>query len=285
MEQFFQHIDGLVRADWFNTALSALAIMVATALAARLAAHFLRRILHFNEQKNLPSSSIFINLGRAAVWLLGVCIMLSTCFNVNVSAAIAALGVGGIAISLGFQDTISNLIGGLQVSLMRIVKPGDNIQVGTSTGVVKDVAWRHTTIKNSLGQEIIIPNSIINKTALVHLPPTNQVSVPFVVATDGERLDEISEAIARRALKAAEGVGKLTREPAVSFSEIGEAGFKGSVTFRMADSRDGGRAVDAVLRAIAPLTRMHRGVADDDRPTGDYAASDRDADPGKGEGA
>lgn len=285
MEQFFQHIDNMVRADWFNTAISAFAIIVVTALAARLVARFLRHLLHFNEQKNLPSSSIFINLGRAGVWFLGVCIMLSTCFKVNVSAAIAALGVGGIAISLGFQDTISNLIGGLQVSLMRIVKPGDNIQVGTSTGVVKDVTWRHTTIKNTLGQEIIIPNSIINKTALVHLPPTNQVSVPFVVATDGERLDEISGAIARRALKAAEGVGKLTKEPTVSFSEIGDAGFRGSVTFRMADSRDGGRAVDAVLRAVAPLTRMHQSVVDGDGPDGGHATSSKDADAGKGEKA
>ncbi|MEG0989778.1 MAG: mechanosensitive ion channel [Gordonibacter sp.] len=259
MEQFFQHIENVVRADWFNTALTVLVILAATALTARLVTRFLSHLLHFNEQKNLPSSSIFINIGRASVWFLGVCIMLSTCFNVNVSAAIAALGVGGIAISLGFQDTISNLIGGLQVSLMRIVKPGDNIQVGTSTGVVKDITWRHTTIKNALGQEIIIPNSIINKTALVHLPPTNQVSVPFVVATDGDRLGEVAVAIERAAAEAAGSVGKLTKNPVVSFSEIGDAGFKASVVFRMADSRDGGKASDAVVRAIAPLTRQHAG--------------------------
>ena len=54
--------------------------------------------------------------------------MLSTCYGVDVSAAITALGIGGIAISLGFQDTIANLIGGLQVSLLRIIKPGDNIE-------------------------------------------------------------------------------------------------------------------------------------------------------------
>ena len=256
MDQFFQHIENVVRADWFNTALSVLVILAITALSARIVARFLNHLLHFNEQKNLPSSSIFVNIGRASVWFLGVCIMLSTCFNVNVSAAIAALGVGGIAISLGFQDTISNLIGGLQVSLMRIVKRGDNIQVGSSTGVVKDITWRHTTIRNSLGQEIIIPNSIINKTALVHLPPTNQVSVPFIVATDGSRLDEVAGAIEHTAAKAAESVGKLTKNPTVSFSEIGDGGFKGSVVFRMADSRDGGKASDAVVRAIAPLTRQ-----------------------------
>lgn len=255
MDQLFQQIEKLVRADWLNTAISVVVILVLTAALARITAQFLRRLLHFNEGKNLPSSSIFINIGRGTVWVLGVCVMLSTSFNVNVSAAITALGIGGIAISLGFQDTISNLIGGLQVSLMRIVKPGDNIMVGTSVGVVKDVTWRHTTIKNSAGQEIIVPNSIINKTALVHLPPTNQVTLPFVVTTDGAQLDQVAHAIEQAATSAAHTVGKLTKEPEVTFSEIDDAGFVGSVAFRVADSRDGAKVLDAVLRAIAPLTR------------------------------
>lgn len=255
MEQLEQHIENFIRADWLNTALSALFILVVTALLARILTRFLRHVLDFNEEKNLPSSSIFVNIARGTVWALGICVMLSTCFKVDVSAAIAALGIGGIAISLGFQDTISNLIGGLQVSLMRIVKPGDNIQVATSTGVVKDVTWRHTTIKNSSGEEVIIPNSIINKTALVHLPPVNQVSIPFVVASNGKNLDALAATLEQTAKTAAEKVGKLSKDPAVSFSEITDAGFKGSLVFRVSDSRKGAQAADAVLRAIAPLTR------------------------------
>lgn len=256
MEQLLQHIDSLVRADWINTALSVVIILAVTAVVARLVTRFLRHLLHFNEEKNLPSSSIFVNIARGTVWVLGVCIMLSTSFNVDVSAAITALGIGGIAISLGFQDTISNLIGGLQVSLMRIVKPGDNIQVGTSTGVVKDVTWRHTTIKNAKGEEVIIPNSIINKTALTHLPPTNQVSVAFVVTADGARLDEVVHAIEHAALEAASSVAKLTKDPTALLTEIDGDGFKGSISLKVADSRTASRAADAVVRAVAPLTRQ-----------------------------
>lgn len=255
MEQFLQQIDSLARADWLNTAISVVVILAVTGVIARLITQFLRRLLHYNDEKGLPSSTIFVNIARGAVWVLGVCVMLSTSFNVNVSAAITGLGIVGIAVSLGFQDTLSNLIGGLQVSLVRIVKPGDNIQVGTSCGVVKDVTWRHTTIRNSAGQVILIPNSIISKQALTHLPPTNQVSVPLVVTTDGEHLGEIAHAIEQASHRAAAGVGKLTKEPAVSFSAIVEGGFCGSVSFTVADSRDVADATDAVVRAIAPLTR------------------------------
>ena len=213
MEQFIHQIDGLVRADWLNTAISVVVILGITAIVARLLTRFLRRVLHFNEQKDLPSSSIFVNIARAAVWVTGICIMLSTSFNVNVSAAITALGIGGIAISLGFQDTLSNLIGGLQLSLLRIIKPGDNITVGSESGVVRDVTWRHTTIKNSAGEEIIIPNSIINKTALVQLPPPNQTGLPVVVTTNGEDLTRTASAIEKAADEAASAVGKVKKKP------------------------------------------------------------------------
>ena len=66
------------------------------------------------------------------------------------TAVVAALGVGGIALSLGLQDTLSNLIGGVLITFMRIVTPGDNIQVGAHKGVVQDINWRQTRIKNRL---------------------------------------------------------------------------------------------------------------------------------------
>ena len=255
MEQLEHYIQGIVHVDWLTTALAAAVILAVTAVFARLTVRFMRKMLHYNEEKNLPSSSIFVNIARGAVWLLGVCIMLSTCYGVDVSAAITALGIGGIAISLGFQDTLSNLIGGLQVSLLRIIKPGDNIEVGSSTGVVKDITWRPTTIRNGAGEEVLIPNSIISKTALTHLPPTNQVSLAIVVTTEGQHLDEVAEAIERKAGEAAAGIGKVVKQPKLTFSEITAQGYAGSISFSMADSRTTGRATDAVLRAVAPLTR------------------------------
>ena len=255
MEQLQNYIDAIVRTDWVTTAISAVVILAITAVVARLTRRFLGRVLAINEERDLPSSSIFINIARGAVWITGVCIMLSTCFRVDVSAAITALGIGGIAISLGFQDTLSNLIGGLQVSLLRIIKPGDNIEVGSSSGVVKDITWRHTTIRNSKGEEVVIPNSIINKTALTHLPPTNQVSLPIVVVTPGEHLNDVAAAIEHEASEAAGSVAKLTKEPKLSFSAITDGGYVGSITFKVADSRTSARARDAVLRAVAPLTR------------------------------
>ncbi len=151
-----------------QSVLWAIALVAATAFVSRLVSQALRHFLN-RDSNPLPSSSIIINIGRGVVWATGISLILDACFGINANAIVAALGVGGIAVSLGFQDTLANLIGGLQVTFMGIVKPGDNIEVGAERGVVQDVTWRHTTIRDAMGQTVIIPNSIISKTALVHV--------------------------------------------------------------------------------------------------------------------
>ena len=80
MEQLQNYIDAIVRTDWVTTAISAVVILAITAVVARLTRRFLGRVLAINEERDLPSSSIFINIARGAVWITGVCIMLP-CFT------------------------------------------------------------------------------------------------------------------------------------------------------------------------------------------------------------
>lgn len=161
-------LDTILHWSWLSTAVTVVIIVLVTAIVARLAVVTLRRIFNSNRGP-LPSASIFINIARVTVWVIGICIILSSCFGVNVGAAITALGIGGIAISLGFQQTLSNLIGGLQVIMSGIVEPGDHIKVGSNEGVVRDVTWRNTTIRSSDGNDVIIPNSVINTEALIKI--------------------------------------------------------------------------------------------------------------------
>ena len=232
-------------------------LALATLAISRIVARAMRHILD-RDSNPLPSSSIIINIVRATILILGASIILDVIYNINANAIITTLGVGGIAISLGFQDTLSNLIGGLQVTFMGIVKPGDNIEVGSETGVVQDVSWRHTTIRDALGQTVIIPNSIISKTALVHLLPASRVVVPFAVphaaGDDGTATcdtDQIATRLGGLALAAASSVCPVVDGPRVLFSEITEFGIKGKIIFVLEDAGKTSLAADAVVRAIA----------------------------------
>ena len=253
MQKFENFMTNLTGNEWVATAITAVCILAVTAIVGRLLTKFLHKVL--SKSDNLPASSILVNIGRGIVWIIGVSALLSTCFDVDVSAAITALGVGGIAISLGFQDTISNFIGGMQVSLLGIVMPGDNISVGSATGVVKDVSWRHTTITNLSGETIVIPNSSINKNSLKHLPPQSKVVIPLIVEGTGEDIADRAAKIEVAAAEAAGKVSPLATQPHVWFSEAVDGGFAGNLIFVIEDGSKALVAKDEALRAVAPFTR------------------------------
>lgn len=251
-EGLYAIIQSIVQVEWLSTVLTIAAIVFFTALVARLMTKFMRRLLS-HDSLPLPSSTIFINIARVVVWAIGLSVILSSCFGVDVSAAVAALGIGGIAISLGFQDTLSNLISGLQVSITGLVEPGDHIDVGGQRGIVRDVTWRHTTIENLVGERVVVPNSVINKTALVKLRPLEVVAVPVVVTADGANLSALAE---KMELAANEAVGEVVpvEVPAkVVFSGVTDYGYSGTVVIRIADGSLYAQAKDVLLRAIAPL--------------------------------
>lgn len=259
-------VDGLltfvrnfVPVDWLSTLIVIVIALVVTAALARLAVKLIRRVLS-HDSVPLPSSSIFANIVRVVVWAIGVSVILSSCFGVDVTAAVAALGIGGIAISLGFQDTLSNLISGLQLSIMGIIEPGDNVEIGGQRGIVRDVTWRHTTIVSSTGEVVIVPNSVLNTSALVQLPPPRKVVVPIAVVAKGDELTEVSDAIARAAGEAARSVGQVDVDPSVQFTDVTAFGFTGNVVVWMGEGVDPAAAKDAVVRAVAPLTRDGAGA-------------------------
>ena len=228
-----------IASDTMRNLIWAVILACATAVASKVVKRALHALLDHPENP-LPASSLIINIGRGVVWVIGGSIILQSCFGINPNALVTALGVGGVALSLGLQDTLSNLIGGIQM---------------TQTGVVTDVGLRHTTIITKLGETVIVPNSVISKTSLVQLPPAEQFKVPFCATGDASKLDEIAAEIAERAKAAAESVSPVTQDPKVFFSEITEYGFRGSIVMRVEDSTATGSAADAVVRAIAPLTR------------------------------
>lgn len=247
-------IQGIVHVEWVSTALTVAIALTITAVVSRAAAKLLRRVLS-HDNSPLPSSSIFVNIARVAIWCIGVSVVLSSCFGVDVSAAITALGIGGIAISLGFQDTLSNLIGGVQVSITGLIEPGDYVEVGGYKGIVRDVTWRHTSIETLVGERVVVPNSVINKSSLVHLPPLTKVVVPVVVAIGAADLDAVAANMEKAAARAVTSIGgAVAKPPYTLFKEAMEYGYRGSVIVWIEDGEMHTKAKDAIVRAVAPFT-------------------------------
>jgi MscS family membrane protein len=90
-------------------------------------------------------------------------------FKLNVSAALAGLGVGGIAIALAAQKTLENVIGGISIIADRAVRVGDFLKIGDTVGTVEDIGLRSTRIRTQERSMVVIPNGQISNERLENL--------------------------------------------------------------------------------------------------------------------
>lgn len=79
----------------------------------------------------------------------------------NMSAALAGLGIGGIAIGFGAQQTIANLFGGVSVLGDEVIRVGDVCKFGDRTGVVEDIGLRSTRVRTEERTLLAIPNGTV----------------------------------------------------------------------------------------------------------------------------
>jgi MscS family membrane protein len=108
----------------------------------------------------LTAYSAISFLNRAFKALLGVLFLaaLLRAFGVNVTAGLAALGVGGLAIALGAQKLFENLIGSLTLIADRPVRIGDFCRFGTTLGTIEEIGIRSTRIRTLDRTVLTVPN-------------------------------------------------------------------------------------------------------------------------------
>jgi MscS family membrane protein len=81
--------------------------------------------------------------------------------DVNVTAALAGLGIGGLAIGLGAQKTFENLLGGISILTDKAIVVGDPCKIGDRAGTVEDIGLRSTRIRTEERTVVTIPNGTV----------------------------------------------------------------------------------------------------------------------------
>jgi MscS family membrane protein len=94
------------------------------------------------------------------VMVIGFAIVLSY-FNVDPTAALAGLGIGGIAIALSAQKTLENVIGGFSITFDKAVRVGDFVKLGETSGTVDYIGLRSTRIRTLDRTMLSVPNGQI----------------------------------------------------------------------------------------------------------------------------
>jgi small-conductance mechanosensitive channel len=144
------------------------ALIIIVAILGLAAAQIVRKRLlrALKSQERLPQErrQLALTLVEVIGWGIAVVIigaailMLLSDFGINITPLLASAGVAGLAIGLGAQTLIKDLIGGFFVLVENQYAVGDTIQVGSLSGQVEHLTLRTTTVRGPDGQLHIIPN-------------------------------------------------------------------------------------------------------------------------------
>lgn len=96
-------------------------------------------------------------LGKLVLWFVLLLLALEN-LGVDVTALVAGLGVGGIAVALAMQNILGDLFSSLSIVLDKPFAIGDNISVGDFTGRVETIGLKTTRLRSLSGEQLVFPN-------------------------------------------------------------------------------------------------------------------------------
>ena len=141
---------------------------------------------------------MFRRIATGTVYVLGGLLVLDL-LNVNISPLIAGLGLGGLAVALALQPTLSNLFAGTYVMTEGVVTHGDYIELENGVaGYVIDVGWRSTRLRTWTNNLVVVPNSRFAETIITNYQgpiPAVNVYLTCGVSYDSDlaRVEEVCQ--------------------------------------------------------------------------------------------
>src|SRR5207248_1349489 len=106
--------------------------------------------------------------------------------GVRITPLLTALGVGGLAVALALQDTLSNLFAGVHLLADRPIRVGDYVKIAeTIEGHVVDVGWRSTRVRMLQNNVVIVPNKRVAESMITNYDmPESRLALTIRVAVD-----------------------------------------------------------------------------------------------------
>lgn len=253
----FDQVDSIARGSIaiLPQVLVAIVVLVFTAGLAKFARYLTK---HGFARTKLRQSlkELFTLLVSILVWMVGLMIAAVIVFpGLTPASMLTGLGLGSVAIGFAFKDVFENFLAGIIILFRREMRIGDYIECEGIEGEVDHIAIRESHIRQTDGQLVIVPNSILFKnpvtvrTDLASRRVTVICGVAYDVDVDNAR-DVIRDAVARcdSVIQDGKPIQIFAQEFAESSINFEVTWWTGSKPVEVRASRD--QVVSSVKRAL-----------------------------------
>lgn len=192
--------------------LAILAVLLQVALWATVAIEiWMSRVRRRRLENDAASATLIGSLNfimRLVLWVFITLLALDN-LGVNVTALVAGLGVGGIAMALALQNILGDVLASLSIAADKPFVLGDTIQVDNFVGTVEDVGLKTTRLRSLSGEQLIFANSDLLKSRIRNLKRMTDRRVVLAFGIDyqtkAEQVEKIP-ALLRAIIEAQPGV-------------------------------------------------------------------------------
>lgn len=189
-------------------------ILSVTVAVANITSGFVQRHLE-GSAKDAPVTGLSRGIIKGVILVLGFLVILNS-LGISITPLITALGVGGLAVALALQETLSNLFAGVHILIERPLKVGDYIELGSGEkGYVMDIGWRTTKIRKIGNNIVIIPNAKLAQSTITnYFMNEKRMSLLIPVGVSYDSDPEVVEEVLLDVAKSASGdIKGLLKEP------------------------------------------------------------------------
>jgi len=163
-----------------------------------------RRVAEEKGRGSLASAMAIIRvLVSIALFAIAGILILDN-LGVNVTALVAGLGIGGIAIGLAAQGIFSDLFAALSILFDRPFKKGDTIRYDQSTGTVERIGLKTTRLRSLTGEQLIMANTKLLEREIHNMAAAKGRRVTIYMAVGGEASPKTIDIVASAATRAVE---------------------------------------------------------------------------------
>jgi small-conductance mechanosensitive channel len=132
-----------------------------------------------------PITGLGQTVVRGGVYIIGFLVLLGA-LGIQITPILTALGVGGLAVALALQDTLSNLFAGVHLLADKPIRVGDYVKLADAVeGHVVDIGWRSTRVRMLQNVVVTIPNKRVAESIITNYDlPESRMALPIRVAVD-----------------------------------------------------------------------------------------------------
>ncbi len=211
-------------------------VIVVTHIISRVFAIFISQWLKV-QKKYEKTPELISKIITVIVYFIAIIVVLDH-FNVQITALVATLGLGGLAIGLALKETLSNFFAGIHLISDQPVRVGDYIHVGEEIkGYVQDVGWRSTRIKTLPNNTVILPNAKLAESVIVNnAQPEQEMSlrIPCGVGygSNLKTVERVTVEVAKKIQKSVPGAVK-DFQPFIRYHTFGDSNINFTVIMRV----------------------------------------------------